>query len=87
MVPTPVIKVLSADIKDEINDQNNNGYWEPGETLELFPMIKNYWGPTDDVRVGIEFWEFEDNSKAEILESEIAIGISPMPISKILTNP
>ena len=74
VVPTPVIKVLSADIKDEINDQNNNGYWEPGETLELFPMIKNYWGPTDDVRVGIEFWEFEDTSKAEILESEIAIG-------------
>lgn len=74
VVPTPVLKVLSADIKDEINDQNNNGFWEPGETLELFPMIKNYWGPTDDVRVGIEFWEFEDTSKAEILESEISIG-------------
>jgi subtilisin family serine protease len=74
VVPTPLLKVLSADIKDKINDQNNNGFWEPGETLELFPMIKNYWGPTDDVRVGIEFWEFEDTSKAEILESEIAIG-------------
>jgi len=74
VVPTPVLKVLSADIKDEINNQNNNGFWEPEETLELFPMIKNYWGPTDDVRVGIEFWESEDTSKAEILESEIAIG-------------
>jgi hypothetical protein len=74
VVPTPVLKVLSADIKDEINDQNNNGFWEPGETLELFPIIKNYWGPTDDVRVGIEFWEFEDTSKAEFLNSEIIIG-------------
>ena len=74
VIPTPVLKVLSADIKDDINDQNNNGFWEPGETLELFPLIKNYWGPTDDVRVGIEFWEYEDTSKAEILESEIAIG-------------
>ena len=73
-VPMPMLKVLRADIKDEINDQNNNGYWEPAETLELLPIIKNYWGPTDDVRVGIEFWEFEDTSKAEILESEIAIG-------------
>jgi subtilisin family serine protease len=73
VVPATVLKVLSADIKDDMNDQNNNGYWEPGETLELFPMIKNYWGPTDDVRVGIEFWEFEDTSKAEILDSEIAI--------------
>tara|TARA_B110000977_G_C11087242_1_gene495141 strand:+ start:237 stop:4448 length:4212 start_codon:yes stop_codon:yes gene_type:complete len=74
VVPAPVLKVLSADIKDEINNQNNNGFWQPGETLELFPMIKNYWGPTDDVRVGIEFWEFEDTTKAEILESEIEIG-------------
>ena len=74
VVPTPVLRVLSADIKDEINDQNNNGYWESGETLELFPMIKNYWGPTDDVIVGIDFWEFEDTSKAEIIESSIAIG-------------
>ena len=44
--------------------------------------IKNYWGPTTDVRVGIEFAEFEDTSKATILESEIAIG-SISPYSKL----
>jgi subtilisin family serine protease len=74
VAPTPLLKVLSASIKDEIDNQNNNGFWEPGETLELFPLIKNYWGPTDDVRVGIEFAEFEDTSKAEIIENEIALG-------------
>jgi subtilisin family serine protease len=74
VMPTPMLKVLGADINDEINEQNNNGFWEPGETLELFPIIKNYWGPTEDVRVGVEFWEFEDTSKAEIIEDEIAIG-------------
>ena len=31
-------------------------------------------GPTDDVRVGIEFAEFEDTSKATIIENEIQIG-------------
>ena len=62
------------EIKDDINGQNNNGFWEPGETLEIFPTIKNYWGPSDDVRVGIEFAEFEDTSKAELIETEIAIG-------------
>jgi hypothetical protein len=74
VTPTPKLKVLSADIKDEINDQNNNGYWEPGETLEFFPLIKNYWGPTSDIRVSIDFGENEDTSKAEIIEPEIAIG-------------
>ena len=74
VTPTPLLKVLSSEIKDEIDSQNNNGFWEPGETLEIFPTIKNYWGPTDDVRVGIEFWEFEDTSKAELVETEIDIG-------------
>ena len=41
---------------------------------EILPLIKNYWGPTDDVRVGIEFAEFEDQTKAIIIESEIQIG-------------
>ena len=74
VTPTPLLQVLGAEVKDEIDSQNNNGYWEPGETLEIFPTIKNYWGPTDDVRVGIEFAEFEDQTKAELVETEIAIG-------------
>ncbi|MCF6212611.1 MAG: S8 family serine peptidase [Flavobacteriaceae bacterium] len=73
-VPTPQLKVLSAITKDTINGQNGNGYLEPNETIEIFPLIKNYWGPTDDVRVGIEFAEFEDTSKATIIDSIISIG-------------
>jgi subtilisin family serine protease len=74
ITPTPLLKFISAENKDDINSQNGNGFWEPGETIEIFPLIKNYWGPTTDVRVGIEFAEFEDTSKATIVESEIAIG-------------
>lgn len=74
VVPTPELKVLSATTKDVINNQNGNSFIEPGETIEIFPLIKNYWGPTNDVRVGIEFAEFEDQTKATIVESEIAIG-------------
>ena len=74
VTPTPLLKVLGAEVEDEYNNQNNNGFWEPGETLEIFPTIKNYWGPTDDVRLGIEFAEFEDQTKAELIETEIAIG-------------
>ncbi len=74
VIPSPELKVLSAMTKDTINGQNGNSYLEPGEIIEIFPLIKNYWGPTDDVRVGIEFAEFEDQTKATILEPEIAIG-------------
>ena len=74
VTPTPQLKVLSAMVLDTINGQNGNKFIESNETIEILPLIKNYWGPTDDVRVGIEFAEFEDQTKATILESEIAIG-------------
>ena len=44
------------------------------ETIEILPLIKNYWGPTEDVRVGIAFAEFEDTTKATIVQDEIQIG-------------
>ena len=74
VVPTPNLKVISSVQRDTINGQNGNGFLEPGETIELLPLIKNYWGPTEDVRVGIEFAEFEDQTKATIIQNEIQIG-------------
>jgi len=72
--PVPNIKPLATLISDTINNQNGNGYWQPGETLNLFPLVKNYWGPTEDVRVGLDFWEFEDTTKATLNVNEIQIG-------------
>jgi len=72
--PTPELAIISSVQRDTISGQNGNGFWEPGETIEILPLIKNYWGPTEDVRVGIEFAEFEDQTKATIIESEIQIG-------------
>ena len=69
--PIPDLRVVNFIARDTISSQNGNGFWEPGETIEIFPLIKNYWGPTTDVRVGIEFAEFEDTSKA------LATEISP----------
>ena len=72
--PTPQLTVLSAATRDTINGQNGNTIIEPSETIELLPLVKNYWGPTDDVRVGIAFAEFEDQTKATIVQDEIQIG-------------
>ncbi len=74
ITPTPILKVLGADTNDIVEGQNGNEFLEPGETINIIPTIKNYWGPSEDVRIGIEFWEFEDETKAEILTSEAQIG-------------
>ena len=72
--PVPKLAVLNHILRDTINSQNGDGFWQPGETIEILPLVKNYWGPTDDVRVGIEFAEFEDQSKATIIQNEAQIG-------------
>ena len=60
--PTPQLQVISATFRDTIAGQNGNGYTESGEIIEILPLIKNYWGPSDDVRVGIAFAQYEDTS-------------------------
>ncbi|MDC0096983.1 S8 family serine peptidase, partial [bacterium] len=72
--PTPLMALMLTTTRDTINNQNGNGFIEPEETIEILPTIKNYWGPTEDVRVGIEFAEFEDQTKATIVQDEIQIG-------------
>lgn len=72
--PTPQLQVLSATFRDTIAGQNGNGYIESGEVIEILPLIKNYWGPSEDVRVGIAFAQYEDTSKADILVSEAELG-------------
>ena len=70
----PKLVVVNKIYRDTINNQNGNTFLEPGETVEILPLIKNYWGPSEDVRVGIEFAEFEDQNKATIIQNEIQIG-------------
>ena len=53
VTPTPELTVLSAMTMDTIAGQNGNDFIEPGETIEILPLIINYWGPTEDVMVGI----------------------------------
>jgi subtilisin family serine protease len=72
--PIPDLRVVNFISRDTIGGQNGNGIWERDETIEILPLIKNYWGPTDDVRVGIEFADFEDQTKATIVQDEIEIG-------------
>ena len=72
--PTPQLTVLSAATRDTINGQNGNTILEPGETIELLPLVKNYWGPAEDVRVGIAFAEFEDQQRLPLykMKSKLA---------------
>ena len=75
VVPNPVLKVLNGELIDTTSTNNyKDGQADAGETIYIKPTIKNYWSATDDVYVSIEWKEFEDTSKAKLIDSVLFLG-------------
>lgn len=73
IVPNPELDIISCKLTDII-DGDGDGRPDAGETIELKVKVRNTWGQSDDVKVGIEFGEFEDQTTAAILTPEANIG-------------
>ncbi len=73
IVSEPKLDIILYSITDTI-DGDRDGRPDIGETIELKVKVRNTWGQANDVKVGIEFGEFEDKSTATILTSEATIG-------------
>ncbi len=74
----PQLWFVSNTIVDTLAGDNNNGLVDAGETIQLWFMVRNTWGQSDSVFVGLKFGEFEDTSTAQILKDTAFIGsISP----------
>ena len=74
----PELWFVSNTIVDTLAGDNNNGLVDAGETIQLWFMVRNTWGQSDSVFVGLKFGEFEDTTTAQILKDTAFIGsISP----------
>ena len=73
VIPVPKLAIVSFSVSDTL-DGNKDGFADVGETLELKVNVRNTWGQTSNVKVSIEFGEFEDHSTATILTAEATIG-------------
>jgi len=73
IIPVPKLDIISYSITDTI-DGDRDGRPDIGETIEIKVKVRNTWGKANDVKVGIEFNEFEDHSIATILSSEASVG-------------
>ncbi|MFH0990033.1 MAG: S8 family serine peptidase [bacterium] len=74
----PVLWFVSNKIVDTLAGDNNNGLVDAGETVQLWFTVRNTWGQSDSVFVGLRLGEFEDTSVAQILNPTVFIGsISP----------
>ena len=73
VLPVPKLSIVSFSVSDTL-DGNKDGLADVGETLELKVNVRTTWGQAPNVKAGIEFGEFEDQSTATILTSEATIG-------------
>ncbi|MGA7161647.1 MAG: S8 family serine peptidase [Bacteroidota bacterium] len=84
----PVLWFVSNTIVDTLAGDNNNGLVDAGETIQQWFTVRNTWGQSDSVFVGLRLGEFEDTSVAHILNPTVFIGsISPYGTRTNETNP
>lgn len=73
VVAEPRLAIVSYEVIDTL-DGDRDGRADTGETIELKVKVRNTWAQADDVKVGIQFGEFEDPTVADLLTSEALIG-------------
>lgn len=72
-VRIPKLNIVSYELKDTI-DGDDDQRPDAGETINLYIKVRNTWAQANDVKIGIELGEFEDNSVVQILNNESVIG-------------
>ncbi|MDO9549209.1 MAG: S8 family serine peptidase, partial [Candidatus Marinimicrobia bacterium] len=73
IIPIPKLDIVSYELADTL-DGDHDGRADAGETIELKITARNTWGQADNVKVGIEFGEFEDTTIAVIQTPEAIVG-------------
>lgn len=64
----PLLSFISIDISDEQGD--GDGRVDAGDTLSVFPILKNYWGLAKNIQVWMEMGDdLEDTSLVTFLDS------------------
>jgi subtilisin family serine protease len=70
----PKLYIQGHTMIDTLPGDNKNGLVNAGETVEIYPTIKNAGGTADSVWAKIRFGEFEDTTTAIIVDSTSYIG-------------
>ena len=84
----PALWFVSNTIVDTLAGDNNNGLVDAGETIQQWFTVRNTWGQSDSVFVGLRLGEFEDTSVAHILNPTMFLGsISPYATRTNETSP
>lgn len=68
----PTLYCVGIEMKDPEGD--NDGRYDAGEIVELYPTIRNDWGQAADVVLSLELGENEDPTIVEFLDNNVPLG-------------
>lgn len=80
----PTIHLVTVEVTDSLGDQD--GRVDAGETIDLYPTVRNDWGNADDVTLSVEFADNEDTTLCEFLTNDVPLGCSLSSYGKARTS-
>lgn len=68
----PILNLITYNINDVTGD--GDGRPDAGETLDIYPVLRNQWGTAKNIRVSIELAETEDPEIVQIVNGTAEFG-------------
>ena len=77
----PTLSLVTYHLTDSLGD--NDGRADSGETIAIYPVLRNEWGQAENIRVWMELAETENDTIVKFLEQKVDFG---MPLSSYAKN-
>ena len=77
----PTLSLVTYYLTDSLGD--NDGRADAGETIAIYPVLRNEWGQAENIKVWMELAETENDTIVKFLEQKVDFGI---PLSSYAKN-
>ena len=77
----PTLSLVTYYLTDSLGD--NDGRADAGETIAIYPVLRNEWGQAENIKVWMELAETENDTIVKFLEQKADFG---MPLSSYAKN-
>ena len=77
----PTLSLVTYYLTDTLGD--NDGRPDAGDTIAIYPVLRNEWSTAENIKVWLELAEVENDTIVKFLEQEVDFG---MPLSSYAKN-
>ena len=77
----PTLSLVTYHLTDTLGD--NDGRPDAGDTIAIYPVLRNEWGQAENIKVWLELAETENDTIVKFLEQEVEFG---KPLSSYAKN-